>query len=414
MTLTPTEAARTIIDEVSTLPVECIPITDAVGRVLASGVQSPINLPHWDNSAMDGYAVRSEDLNSSTGMVELEVVEEIPAGAFPTLPLSPGTCARIFTGAPVPKGADSVIRQEHTTKLEANRVRIDDRHDVKRNVRRRGEDIQRGVTVLESGTSLGPAEIGVLASVAVSEVYVYRRPRVAILATGDEIAELDERQEILSGKKIASSNTYTLIANTRLTGAEAISLGIAKDDPAELQRRIGRASTADLLVTSGAVSVGEHDYMRSVLDKLGLQLKFWRIRMRPGAPVGFGFVRGLPWIGLPGNPVSTMVTFELFVRPAIRKLLGQKTPFRRTISVCAGEPMSTPGALQHFLRVRLEEGNGMPTAFLTGPQGSGILTSMVKAHALLIVPEDREKVHPGETLTAILLSEGRHVEEPPF
>jgi molybdopterin molybdotransferase len=414
MTLTPGEAARAILAEIDTLPVECIPLTDALGRVLVSGIQSPINLPHWDNSAMDGYAVRSADLTAGDGPVELTVVEEIPAGAFPTKGIGPGECARIFTGAPVPKGADTVVRQEDTTRLADDRIRVDDARDVQRNVRLRGEDIARGTTVLERATPLGASEIGVLASVAATEVYVYRRPRIAILATGDEIAELDEREDILSGKKIASSNTYTVYANVRLAGAEPINLGVARDDPEDIRRRVGRASTADLLVTSGAVSVGEHDYLRQVLDSQGLDLKFWRIRMRPGAPVGFGFVRGLPWIGLPGNPVSTMVTFELFVRPAIRKMFGHPRPFRATTPVRLGEPVRAPGDLQHFLRVRLQPENGVLVAYLTGPQGSGILTSMVKADALLIVPEDRVEAEPGEMLDAILFGESRHVEEPPF
>jgi molybdopterin molybdotransferase len=414
VTLTPAAAARAILADIDTLPVECIPLLDALGRILVSSVPSPINLPHWDNAAMDGYAVRSVDLADGDDAVELSVIEEIPAGGFPTKALGPGECTRIFTGAPVPKEADSVIRQEDTTRVAHDRVRVESKRDAGRNVRKRGEDITRGSTVLERGTSLGPAELGVLASVASTEVYVYRRPRIAILATGDEIAELDEREAILNGQKIASSNTYTIFANARLAGAEPINLGIARDDPDEIRRRVSRASTADLLVTSGAVSVGEHDYLRQVLHDQGLDLKFWRIRMRPGAPVGFGFVRGLPWIGLPGNPVSTMVTFELFVRPAIRKMLGYVQPFRASTRVRAGERIETPAPLTHFLRVRLQVQDGALTANLTGAQGSGILTSMTKADALLIVPEEREAVEPGETLEAIILGEARHVEEPPF
>lgn len=410
---TPAEAARVILAEVHALPVECIPLTEALGRVLVARIQSPINLPHWDNSAMDGYAVRSADL-AQEPPVELTIIEEIPAGAFPTKPLAPGACARVFTGAPIPKGADTVLRQEDTTRLAQDRVRIDDLRDRERNVRKRGEDIALGSTVLEQGTSLGPAELGVLASVGASEVYVYRRPRIALLATGDEVAELDEREAILSGQKIASSNSYTLYGNVRYSGAEPINLGVARDDPDDIRRRVGKAATADLLVTTGGVSVGEHDYLRGTLELMGLDLKFWRVRLRPGAPVGFGLVRGLPWIGLPGNPVSTMVTFELFVRPAIRKLFGHTRPFRRTIDVRAGEPMETPGRLQHFLRVRVQDENGTPTAFLTGPQGSGILTSMVRADALLVVPEERERVERGELLPAMLLGESRYVEDPPF
>jgi molybdopterin molybdotransferase len=190
VTLTPAAAARAILADIDTLPVECIPLLDALGRILVSSVPSPINLPHWDNAAMDGYAVRSVDLADGDDAVELSVIEEIPAGGFPTKALGPGECTRIFTGAPVPKEADSVIRQEDTTRVAHDRVRVESKRDAGRNVRKRGEDITRGSTVLERGTSLGPAELGVLASVASTEVYVYRRPRIAILATGDEIAEL--------------------------------------------------------------------------------------------------------------------------------------------------------------------------------------------------------------------------------
>lgn len=412
--LTPAAAARSILADVNVLPVECIPLHEALGRVLVSNVSSPIDLPHWDNAAMDGYAVRSKDLADAPDGIELKVVDELPAGVSANRAIRPGECARIFTGAPIPKGADSVIRQEDTTRLAEDRLRIDDTRDMGRNVRKRSEDIARGATVLERGTPLNPAALGLLASVALAEVYVHRRPRVAILATGDEIAELDERDAILNGQKLASSNTYTMFASVRLAGAEAINLGIARDDPDDVRNCISRASTADLLVTSGGISVGEHDHVRPVLDTLGLDLRFWRIGMRPGAPVGFGFVRGLPWIGLPGNPVSTMVTFELFVRPTIRKMLGHSRPYRATTRVRVGERIETPAPLTHFLRVRLQMEDGTLTATLTGPQGSGILTSMARADALLIVPEEREAVEPGESLEAILLDDARHVEEPPF
>jgi molybdopterin molybdotransferase len=294
-------------------------------------------------------------------------------------------------------------------------VRFDDARDAGRNVRPVGEDIVKGSVVLRRGTLIGAAEVGLLASVAMTDVYVHRKPTIALLATGDEVAELDEADAILEGRKIASSNSYTMLAMTRLAGAEPMPLGIARDDPADVRQHVQKAFPADLFVSSGGVSVGEHDHLHGVLEEMGLQRRFWRVRMRPGAPVGYGRVKGLRWIGLPGNPVSTMVTFELFVRPAIRKMLGHREPFRRTIPVRAGEPMETPSRLQHFLRVRLaSDGDGLPTAFLTGPQGSGILTSMSKADALLVVPEERERVEPGDELRAIRLDETRHVEVVPF
>jgi molybdopterin molybdotransferase len=411
--LRPTDAAIAILNEMTRLPSEAVPLLSARGRVLAEAVDAPFDLPRWDNSAMDGYAVRSADIIAG-GPTRLAIVEDIPAGTFPTRTLGAGECARIFTGAPLPDAADCVIRQEDTTRLDARTVQINDSRDVGRNVRKRGEDVQAGTVVLEPGTALGPAQIGVLASVACSEPIVHRRPRVAVLGTGDEIADLSEREAILAGRKIASSNTYTMLAMAEAAGAETIDLGIVPDDPDAIRARLVDAAAADLLVTSGGMSVGEHDHLRSLLEEGGTELLFWRLRMRPGASVGFGRYRGTPWIGLPGNPVSTMVTFELFARPAIRKLMGYRTLFRRTTIARVGEDIVTHAALQHFLRVTLTMEDGMLTARSTGSQGSGILTSMVKADALLIVPEDRREIAAGESLEVIRLDEPTHLELPPF
>jgi molybdopterin molybdotransferase len=413
--LTPTEAASQIISEIRPLPVVCIPLLDALDCVLANDVRSPIDLPAWDNSAMDGYAVRSADFKAAGAAVELRVVEYLPAGKFPTKALGPGECARIFTGAPLPQGADGVIRQEDATPLEGDRVRVDQTRDLGKNLRHRGEDIRKESVVLARGTPLGPAQLGMLASIGESEVFVHRRPRVSFFGSGDEIADLDERDAILRGRKIASSNTYTLQAMIRRAGAEPVNLGIARDDPADLRVRVKAAFTSDLLVTSAGVSVGEHDYVRQVLDEVRATPKFWKIGMRPGAPVGFGVIGALPWIGLPGNPVSTMVTFELFVRPAIRKMLGHTNLFRRTVNVTVAEPIELGPRLRHFLRaVVSEDADGSRTARLAGPQGSGILTSMAKANALLIVPETKQKVTQGERLAAILLEDPVHTPEPMF
>jgi molybdopterin molybdotransferase len=413
--LTPAQAARQITAEIRLLPVECIPLLEALDRVLASDVRSPMDVPMWDNSAMDGYAVRSTDFEAAAGVAELRVIETVPAGKFPKKALGPGECTRIFTGAPMPEGADGVVRQEDATPLGPGRVRIDKTRDVGKNLRRRGEDIEKDTVVLTRGTPLGPAQLGVLASVGESEVFVHRRPRVAFFGSGDEIAELDERDAILRGQKIASSNTYTLQAMIRRAGAEPINLGVAPDDPDDIRRRVKAGFTSDMLITSAGVSVGEHDYVRLVLDEIKATLKFWKVRMRPGAPVGFGVIGALPWIGLPGNPVSTMVTFELFVRPAIRKMLGHTNLFRRTVPVTVTESIKLGPPLRHFLRaVVTEDQDGKRTATLTGAQGSGILTSMAKANALLIVPEDQPGAEPGDALTAMLLDDPVHTPEPTF
>jgi len=416
--LTPTEAARLILEHIAPLPAVRRSLREALDLVLAEDVTSPIDLPPWDNSAMDGYAARSGDVAGASPerKVVLAVVESVAAGQFPARPIGPGQATRIFTGAPLPAGADTVVRQEDTEGGGPDRVTVVTGRDARKNVRYRGEDIRKGEIVLPAGTPLGPAQLGVLASIAQGAPLVHRAPRVAFMGSGDEIVDLDRSAEILAGKKIATSNSYTLHALIRRAGGIPVDLGLARDTKDSLREHLGAARDADLLVTTAGVSVGEHDFVREVLAELGCDMKLWRIRMRPGAPLGFGLLDRTPWIGLPGNPVSTMVTFELFVRPAIRRLLGHPLPFRRTVPVCVGEPITLGPKLRHFLRavVRPEGAGGGLVARLTGPQGSGILTSMARANALLIVPEDRAEVSTGETLTALLLDDPHHVAEAPF
>lgn len=406
--MTPAEAARVIVDAVRPLPAERRPLRAAFDAVLAEDVASPIDLPPWDNSAMDGYAVRSADLRDSD--TELDVIETVPVGQFPGKAVAAGQATRIFTGAPLPQGADTVIRQEDTAQGANGRVTIRDTRDAKKNIRRRGEDIRKGTVVLHDGTALGPAQLGVLASIAVDQPLVHRVPRVAFMGSGDEIVDLDQKREILAGTKIASSNSYTLDAMIRRAAAEPVNLGVARDTRDSLREHLRGAAGADLLVTTAGVSVGEHDLVRDVLQELGGELKFWRIGMRPGAPVGFGTIGAVPWIGLPGNPVSTMVTFELFVRPAIRRLQGHALPFRRTVPVVAREAITLGPKLRHYLRAIVDGAD----ARLTGPQGSGILTSMARANALLIVPADMPVVAEGTELQALILDDPRHVAEPPY
>ncbi len=409
------EAARRILEDVRRQPPLRMPLDDALDAVLAEDVVSPLDIPAWTNSAMDGYAARGEDVRGASAErpVRLRVVEQLPAGRFPTRTIGPGESARIFTGAPLPTGADTVVRQEDTDE-GTDTVTITRDRDVGVNIRRAGEDIRRGTTVLRAGTQLGPAELGVLASLAVAHPLVYRQPRIAILGSGDEIVDVDQPEEILSGRKTASSNTHTLIALVRRAGAEPVNLGIARDTPESLRERLHQALDADLLVTTAGISVGEHDYLRRVLDELGAEQRFWKLRMRPGAPVGFGVLGEVPWIGLPGNPVSTMVTFELFVRPAIRRMGGHRLPFRRGAQVRLEEPVTLRPRLQHFLRAVVTEGPDGPTARLTGPQGSGILTSMVLANALLVIPEGQFETPAGAMVQAIRLDDPVHQLEPPF
>ncbi len=407
------EASASILADITRLPEERLPLMEAVGRALARDAIAPLAMPPGRNSAMDGYAVRASDIAAATAdtPVRLRVLETVAAGAFATRPVTSGEATRIMTGAPLPDGADTVVRVEDTDGA-VDTVAIRNARDAGKNIRARGEDYREGDCVLASGDALGPAQLGVLASMGMASVDVYRRPRVALIGSGDELVDLDRFDEVLAGKKIVTSNSYTLTALVRASGGEAIDLGVAPDLPEALQERIEAATAYDLIVTSAGASVGEYDYVRQVLAAFGAELKFWRVRMRPGAPLGFGLVRGVPWIGLPGNPVSAMVTFELFVRPTIRKMLGHCRLFRRPVPVILEEAVSIGARLTHFLRavVRVRD-DGTLGARLTGPQGSAILTSMAKANALLVVPEDRPAAAAGERMSALLLGEEAQLSE---
>lgn len=408
------EASARILEHIARLPPERVPLLDALGRVLATRAVAPLTLPQWNNSAMDGYAVRGADVAAAAeaSPVTLPVAETIAAGGFASRALRPGEAMRIMTGAPLPEGADCVVRVEDTDG-GVERVVVRNARDVGKNVRARGEELREGEVALAEGSVVGAAQVGVLASIGMPTVDVYRRPRVAILGSGDELVDLDRFHEALAGRKIVASNGWTLTALVRGAGGEPVNLGIAADTPDSLRAHLVRAAGCDLVVTTAGISVGEFDYTRDVLGGLGADIKFWKVRMRPGAPLGFGLLPGgQPWIGLPGNPVSTMVTFELFVRPAIRRMLGHLRLFHRPIPVVLEEPVTIGARLTHFLRavVRVDE-DGRLLARLTGAQGSGILTSMARANALLVVPEDRPRSEAGEVLHALPLGESASLAE---
>jgi len=402
------EAVARVVGEVRALDVEQVPLLDAPGRVLAEDARAQYTLPACANSAMDGYAVRAADLAGARAESprSFRVLETVRAGQFPSRPIGPGEATRIMTGAPIPIGADSVLRVEDTDGgVEVVRA-LNDR-DCGKNVRPRGEDFREGDVVLSAGTPLGAAQVGVLASLGCATVPVHRAPRVAILGSGDELVDLDRFDRVVAGEKIIGSNSYTLHALVRAAGGIPVPLGNAPDTPEAMREIFTRAVEArpDLIVSSAGISVGEFDYTRDALGALGADLKFWKVRMRPGAPIGFGTLAGIPWIGLPGNPVSVMVTFELFARPAILAMAGHARIFRRPVPVTLEEPVTIGARLTHFLRaiVRVQP-SGTLSAQLTGPQGSGILTSMARANALLVVPEDRPTSAAGDTLSALLLS----------
>ncbi len=400
------EASDRILADIRPLEIEHVPLRDALGRVLAEDVRSPIEHPPWDNSSMDGYAVRAADVASASASspIVLPVLETVRAGQRPSRPLDSGAAIRVMTGAPVPDGADTVIRVEDTDGGETH-VEIRDARDAGRNVRPRGEDLRIGAVAVERGVAIDAAKLGVLASVGCAHVPVHRRPRVAVLASGDELVDVDAFDSVLRGDRIVSSNSYTLGAAVLAAGGDVVDLGIVADDPNAYRERIEGARGCDLLVTSGGVSVGAYDFTKDVLRSLGAELQLWRIRMRPGAPLGFGMLGGMPWIGLPGNPVSAMVTFELFARPLIRRQRGETKIFRRTIEAVAGEAITIGAPLTHFLRGVVDWTSDGPVVTLTGPQGSGLLTSMARANALIVVPPERTMITPGERVSVLLLGD---------
>jgi molybdopterin molybdotransferase len=396
------EASERILARIGVLSQETVATGNAAGRVLAEAVSAPIDSPPWDNSSMDGYAVRSQDLSSSP--VSLRVVEEIAAGMFPSRAIEPGETARVMTGAPVPGGADSVIRREDTDDGRAV-VTIRDLRDARKNIRRRGEDFHAGDRIFETRDVLSIAHLGALASAGIKSVRAHRRPRVAIISSGDELVELDDFAPAQDGKKIVSANAVTLAASVRDAGGEPLDLGIASDSQASIKAKLEQARDADLVITSAGISVGDHDYVRSAFDELGGALDFWKVRMRPGAPLAFGMLGETPWIGLSGNPVSAIVTFEIFVRPAVRKMLGLRSLFRETIPVRVSHPITLAAPLMHFLRVIVERSApGEYEAKLAGSQSSGVLTAMARSNALLVLPGDKLKIAEGEIHRALPLS----------
>jgi molybdopterin molybdotransferase len=403
--LTVAEASERILAEIKALPAETVPLRKSLGRVIAEDVPATVTMPPWSNSSMDGYAVRSADITPvMTGEpVKLRVVATVAAGEFAPRPLKRGEAMRIMTGAPIPAGADSVIRKEDTDG-GSTKVEIREARDVWKNIRAAGEDYQRGDLLAKRGSPINPALLGVLASSGVASVSVFRRPRVAIISSGNELVDIDEFDEVLAAKRIVSTNSYTLEALTRVAGGIPKDLGIASDTKASLRRKLAAAAGSDLIITSAGVSVGDLDHTRDVFEGLGGKQKFWKVKMRPGAPLAFGLLKDVPWVGLSGNPVSAMVSFELFIRPALRKMQGHAALFRRVVPVTLEEEVRIGAKLTHFLRACVtRQEDGSLTARLTGHQSSGALTSMAKANALLIVPETKPKVQKGAQLNALLL-----------
>jgi len=381
--------------------VEKVALLEALHRVTAEEVTAQRHIPLDDNSAMDGYAVRHADVEGATRdqPAVLEVLEILPAGKRPRHHIAPGTAVKIMTGAPLPEGADTVVQVEHTDESDT-RVQIYRAPRLGSNLRRRGEDIRLGECVLAAQTFLRPAELGVLASVGKAQVLVYQRPRVAILATGDEI--IDPGEPDTQGK-IINSNSYTLAGQSAEAGGNPLLLGVAPDERVIMSQRIASGLRADVLITSGGVSVGGFDYVRECLDAFGFQARFWTVAVRPGSPATFGMVGHVPVFSLPGNPVASMVTFELFVRPALRKMTGRRDLFRPRLDAVLQDTVEKRRGMRTLLRGVLRQDEGQTTVTTTGPQGSGILRSMSLANCLIDLPEDTERLRPGARVEVMLL-----------
>ena len=378
--LTVEQALQQILSRFQPLESERVELMSALGRVLAEAVVSRREIPPWANSSMDGYAVRAGD----TGDVRLSVVGQVAAGSVPTRSVGRGEAMRIFTGAPLPDGADAIVPQEDVTATDGV-IRLAARVEPGAYVRPTGEDVRVGDRVLEPGVALGAAEIGLLATLGYTQVSVYRRPRVAILSTGNELADLGIEP---AAGQIPNTNTYSLMAQVIEAGAEPINLGVAPDDLATIEARLRTGFGADVIVSSAGVSVGDLDLVKEALTRLGAELHLWRVSMRPGKPITFGSVGDTPIYGLPGNPVSAMVTFELFVRPALRRMAGHASLERPRILARAARRIANPGTRRGYLRVGLARDGATWMATLTGDQGSAILRSMVLADGLAVVPGD--------------------------
>ncbi len=396
------EALNKILDEVSPLGLEKVSILAALGRVVGEDVIAGRAIPPKDNSAMDGYALRREEIRgaSSGNPVRLDVVEEIPAGAAPTKSIGSGQAARIMTGAPIPDGANAVVRMEDTRK-EGARVAVFAEAAQGQNIRYAGADVQRGEKVIPRGEIIRPVEVGMLAALGRSFILVHQRPLVAVVVTGDELAEIDEAP---SEWKIINSNSYALAALVRECGAVPLQIGIARDSREDLNAKFRAAMRADLIISSGGVSAGDYDLVKEIMQEAGNRMQFWQVAMKPGRPLAFGALGSVPIVGLPGNPGSSMVCFEQFIRPAILKMLGRGNLFRMTIRARLGEMIRKKEGVRHFIRALIRQDEDGFSVVTTG-QCVGVLKSMVRANGLIVLPEEVTVVGPGELVTVQLLDD---------
>ena len=377
------------------------PINEALGRILSEDIVARRNNPPMDNSAMDGYALIAKDVELATpeNPIKLDIIEDLAAGYSPEMTIHSGQAVRIMTGAAIPDGADAVIMQEDTER-NGNSVQIKDKVELRENIRDAGEDVREGETVIKKGGNLLPAHIGMMAVVGRSSVLVGRRPRVAVLSTGDEILDLDEP---LSGPCIYNSNGYMLSAQIKSAGGIPSYLGVARDNEEDLMQKFKYALQCDMVVSSGGVSVGDYDLVKSSLKKMGQEMMFWKVAMKPGKPLAFGRIDNIPIFGLPGNPVSSFVSFEQFARPAIRKMMGANRLSHKTVRAQLTRTVHKKPGRQHFLSAYVEWDNGICKVSPTQQQGSGILKSTVNANGLLIFPLELSEITEGTEVTVQIL-----------
>src|SRR5277367_1486952 len=395
------QALQIVLENVAPLGVERIPILDALGRVLAENISSSRDIPGFDNSAMDGYAVRAADLASASeaNPVKLRVVETAGAGQMPSRRVGAGETVRTMTGAPIADGADAIIQVERT-RGSGDVVEFLAPAEVRGFIRPRGEDLCLGELVMSPGKTLTPADLGMLASVNRAMVEVIRRPRVAIVATGDELVDVDQPPV---GAQVVNSSAYALAGAIREAGAEAVILKVARDDAREIRERLAEAMTFDAMLSTGGVSVGQFDHVKGALDELGMRQLFHGVAQNPGRPLQFGTVGYRPIFGLPGNPVSTLVCFYLYARPALLKMGGKKRVGLPRVQARCAVDIKISKDLTEFVRVKLERDGDSYRATPTGSQGSGILSSLSRADGLLIGPSTETLLKAGAQATVLLL-----------
>ncbi|OPY81954.1 MAG: Molybdopterin molybdenumtransferase [Syntrophus sp. PtaU1.Bin005] len=397
------DALNIILKETFPLGAEKVAVLESLGRVLGESVYGGRIIPPRDNSSMDGYAVREVDTQeaSPSNPIILDVIEDIPAGSIPKRAIGIGQAARIMTGAPIPEGADAVVKVEDTRQT-GQRVELTVAAKKAENIRLAGEDVREGEEVIPAGTVVRPAEVGMMAALGKSFVSVYQRPVVAVIATGDELADIDDP---VSSWKIVNSNAYSLTAQILQCGAVPLLMGIARDNREDLLAKFRPALRADVILSSGGVSVGDYDMVKDIMTEVGTDIEFWRVAMKPGKPLVYGRISGKPIFGLPGNPVSTMVSFEQFVRPVLLKMMGHRFLFRRTVQAVLKEGLDKQPELTYFVRVHVEREGGGYVAVLTGEQSSGILKSMVRANGLAILPKGVRNISSGERVTVQMIDD---------